>query len=439
MTWDEQGPKPMKPRIILHGGCGNLTPENLPHSAWLEYKQSLVRILTSTTDLLSKSSTTALDAAVHAVELLQLDPLFNAGHGAVFDRSGHVDLEASVMLSKGSRKRGAAVSMVQHVKSPIGLAREILLRGKEEDGGGAQKHVHISGASVEELAESWGLEMCEESYFWTKKRWEEHQRGLEKEKQGHALRGELDTQYPSSAPQGFAWPDHDPTWDAIDFFPQGTVGCVVLDNLGTLCVATSTGGITNKLPGRIGDTPSFGAGFWAEEWQEQRHADASTVAPYASNMQALPLVNTISELTTPLSNLVTSCIPTSRAPAVSQPSSSSSTGTSVHGVAMSGTGNGDSFLQLAVTRTCAARSQFGKTSLSEAVTWMAGRNGQLQRSAGDRWHKSGEGEGGLIGIEVVDGVGKVVWDFNCGGMFRAWVDDHGDIRVGVLRETERPD
>lgn len=116
-------------------------------------------------------------------------------------------------------------------------------------------------------------------------------------------------------------------------------------------------------------------------------------------------------------------------------------------MAMSGTGNGDSFLRLSAVRTAAAMARFTSVnnsalshprkdllSLQEAVSAVAGLNGMLQRSAGDRWHKTGEGEGGIIGIDLVDGVGRVVFDFNCGGMFRAWYDDKGKPLMMVFRE-----
>src|SRR5204862_5813655 len=108
-------------------------------------------------------------------------------------------------------------------------------------------------------------------------------------------------------------------------------------------------------------------------------------------------------------------------------------------VAISGTGNGDSFLRVAAARTTAAIARFSSTpthpiSLSTAVTAVAGPNGELQRSAGKRWGKTGEGEGGVIGIEVADQAGdastlqrgKVVFDFNCCGMFRAWIEEGPD-------------
>lgn len=102
---------------------------------------------------------------------------------------------------------------------------------------------------------------------------------------------------------------------------------------------------------------------------------------------------------------------------------------------MIGTGNGDSFLRLAAARTAGAIVRFSPNrSLESAVSQIAGSGGELERSAGDRWGKTGEGEGGIIGIELVNGKGKIVFDFNCGGMFRCWVDDHGIEKVMVFKD-----
>lgn len=109
---------------------------------------------------------------------------------------------------------------------------------------------------------------------------------------------------------------------------------------------------------------------------------------------------------------------------------------------MSGTGNGDSFLRVAAARTAAAMARFStpRLALSDAVTAVAGPNGELQRSAGNRWLQTGEGQGGIIGIEVLHGhkKGNVVFDFNCGGMYRAWVDNEtGEERMRVFKGTYR--
>ena len=102
---------------------------------------------------------------------------------------------------------------------------------------------------------------------------------------------------------------------------------------------------------------------------------------------------------------------------------------------MSGTGNGDSFLRLAAARTAGAIVRFSPNrDLASAINQIAGSRGELERSAGDRWGKTGEGEGGIIGIELVDGKGNITFDFNCGGMFRCWVDDDGKEKVMVFKD-----
>ena len=324
-----------------------------------------------------------------------------------------------VMVSRGYCKRACGVVLLKRVRNPIKLAREMLVRGEARGsarsngdessvplggggGDGAQGHCCLGGETAEKLAEGWGLEMVDEDYFWTKKRWDEHKRGL-----------------------------CDDT-ELQEYLPQGTAGCVALDQYGTLCVATSTGGLTNKLPGRIGDTPTIGAGFWAEEWDD---------TPLEANgRESKPLLREYSlglgDAIDGLRNVLLDCMGQShRYCQVSPPSSTySEKASNIRAVAMSGTGNGDSFLSLAAVRTAGAIVRFSHDrSLASAVNQIAGSGGELQRSAGDRWG-TGEGEGGIIGIELVDGKGEIIFDFNCGGLFRCWVDDQGKVRVMVFKD-----
>jgi len=276
------------PRIILHGGAGNISRDNLPPERLDQYKTSLTNVLKEAREMLGKSHTTALDVAVAAATMLEDDPLFNCGKGAVFTRAGTIELEASVMVSNGHWKRGVGCSLLMHVKNPIKLAREMLVRGEGADGGGAYGHCQLSGQELEDLAEDWNLDLVKEDYFWTKRRWDEHRRGLEKEAEEakktreHRCRGQGGRLWcgqcwrKNARDEGAGTTEKDmdrgkygPGWDGHEYLPQGTVGVVVLDRFGTIAVATSTGGLTNKLPGRIGDTPSLGAGFWAEEWEEE--------------------------------------------------------------------------------------------------------------------------------------------------------------------------
>lgn len=427
-------PASFKPTLIIHGGAGNIQRSKLPPDLYAAHNASLQSYLRSTHTLL-KNGSTALDAAVHAVSLLEDDPLFNCGRGSVFTTAGTIEMEASVMVTSvhqydatqpGAIKRGAGVMGVRNVRHPIRLARESLLRsgvaadGTPVDDGGSM-HSQLVSPYVETLARDWGLEFCPDEWFFTQKRWDEHIRGLKGEEE--------------------------PV-----FLSQGTVGCVCLDQWGNLAVATSTGGLTNKLPGRIGDTPTLGAGFWAEAWDEIV-SGGGEVAPEDSGFGGL-----LRDARNWLGDCMPSFLRDKASPISSSlPGDSSSRELDLgsektchsyqpsapyshrRAVAVSGTGNGDSFLRVAAARTAAAMLRFsspGKfpSDLADAVTAVSGPGGELQRSAGSRWVKTGEGEGGIIGIEAelppVNGAsdvklhrGKVVFDFNCGGMWRAWVEE----------------
>ncbi|KAL8940188.1 MAG: hypothetical protein Q9216_002939 [Gyalolechia sp. 2 TL-2023] len=355
------------------------------------------------------------------------------------------------MTTRGYDKRACACTLISHIKNPIRFAREMLLHGNTDltgppnsggsgdpsgSEGGAQGHSVLSGATAEKLAREWGLEMCEERYYWTRKRWEQHRRGLGKEKgsgksdedaaREEGMRGSDDER----DREGF-WGDEE-GWDGMEYLPQGTVGCVVLDREGVMCVATSTGGLTNKLSGRIGDTPTIGAGFWAEEWFDARPEE--WVAHQWKAVQP-PLARWMPDM---LRDTLGECLPALKGyerAAGEGSSDKKRRGDSMRAVALSGTGNGDSFLRLAATRTAAAIARFSPHhTLTSAVREVAGPGGELQRSAGDRWGTTGEGEGGIIGIELVDGVGRIVAGFNCGGMFRTWIDGSGAERVMVFQE-----
>ncbi|KAL8780066.1 MAG: hypothetical protein Q9213_006656 [Squamulea squamosa] len=423
------------PRFIIHGGAGAISPSNLPYNSYLLYSASLLEVNRSTASRLAAGAS-ALEAATEAVRMLEDNPLFNAGKGAVFTRDGAVELEASVMTTHPYHKRACAVILLTHTKNPILLAKEMLIRGETDgsgspnggDGnpsggtGGAQAHCVLSGKTVEKLAASWGLEMVEEKYFWTRKRWEQHRQGLEK--------GLLEEKETEDERDGDGYWGDEEGWDGKEYLPQGTVGCVVLDRDGMMCVATSTGGLTNKLSGRIGDTPTIGAGFWAEEWRVRRQKPIRVQSPLAGLVPD------------GLRDVLKDCLPglggyqgLAKEETADEKDDDQRRSSDIRAVAMSGTGNGDSFLRTAAVRTAAAIARFSRCrSLDSAIREIAGPDGELQRSAGDRWGRTGEGEGGIIGIELVDGVGRVVADFNCGGMFRCWNDDSGAERVMVFKE-----
>jgi L-asparaginase len=429
---------PYTPLLILHGGAGSITRPRLPPELYAQYATSLSSYVSSANDLLN-SGTSSLDAACHAVSRMEDDPLFNCGKGAVFNEDGEIEMEASVMVASvlddwkgdGSVKRGAAVSLIRETRHPIQLAKELLLQGDRDQGLGSM-HCHLSGPSVEEWGwEKCGLERKGKAWFWTKKRWEEHLRGLKGRRQ--ALN---------------AFDEFHKDDDGMDLPSQGTVGAVCMDSWGNLTVATSTGGLTNKKPGRIGDTPTLGAGFWAESWDEQEVEDRRIQQPRPGPLDlaaddlgsalAMCLPNRTG-MSSSLSTQTTSDEKSSQQYTSPSPLSSRKPTPKSHrrAIAMSGTGNGDSFLRTSAARTAGAMCRFGHTSLGQAVRNVAGYDGELQRSAGDRWGKTGEGEGGIIGIEAVSAqkTGHLVADFNCGGMWRAWVDEKtGRPRVKVFKE-----
>ena len=439
----------IEPRIIIHGGAGNITRENLPEPSRLDYRDALLNTVRNANSLLNSPGATALDVATFAVTLLENNPLFNAGHGAVYTTSGTHELEASVMVSRGYRKRGVGVMNVTKARNPIKLAREMLLRGELEDGGGAQGHCQLQGKICDDLVEKWGLETAKLSYFWTRRRWDEHRKGLGKkcddetykkhkrriDNSAHGDGNLLNSDETETEDCGTTVEADGIGWDGKEYLPQGTVGAVVLDSTGTLCVATSTGGLTNKLPGRIGDTPTIGAGFFAEEWM---------------STYSIPIAPAVRQLQTPLSlaALVSDCIPglSGYMPLPAPTPQKTKKVKSVRAVALSGTGNGDSFLRISAARTAAAMARFSSSSsgsttsshhpvsLQDAVTEVAGPGGMLQQTAEDRWRKTGEGEGGLIGIDFSNGKGEIVFDFNCGGMFHAWVDDDGRDRFQLYHQ-----
>lgn len=207
--------------IAVHGGAGDIPPSELTPEREREYRDGLERALHAGQAVLAKGGP-ALDAVVASVAALEDDPLFNAGRGAVLAANGACELDASLM--DGRDLRAGAVTGVRHVRSPIGLARLVMERSP---------HVMLAGPAAEEFALEQGLEPVPNRYFVTARR----ERQLE-----DALRrgGVVET-------------------DQL----MGTVGAVARDEHGNLAAATSTGGMTAKRWGRVGDSPIIGAGTYA--------------------------------------------------------------------------------------------------------------------------------------------------------------------------------
>lgn len=226
--------------LVIHGGAGTIDRAKMTPEREKEYHAALGRALTAGSDILKRGGS-SLDATEAAVRVLEDDPHFNAGKGSVFTSAGVNELDASIM--DGKTRKAGAVANVKHVKNPISLARMLMeksehVKTKEPRVG----PVMMVAEGAEAFAKENGLEMVEEKYFFTQQRWDSLQRIKEAEKQGGAGR------------KKFFISEED---------RHGTVGAVALDQNGNLAAATSTGGVTNKRPGRIGDSPIIGAGTYA--------------------------------------------------------------------------------------------------------------------------------------------------------------------------------
>jgi beta-aspartyl-peptidase (threonine type) len=207
--------------IAVHGGAGTLSPSDLTPDNDRAFRAGLERALRAGHAVLVDGGT-SLDAVVAAVRVLEDDPLFNAGRGAVLAANGQHELDASVM--DGRDLRAGAVTGVRHVKSPIELARLVMERSP---------HVMLAGAGAEEFALEQGLAPVPNAHFATERRRRELDR---------LLHGEIEAGRESL---------------------MGTVGAVARDVQGNLAAATSTGGMTGKKWGRVGDSPIIGAGTYA--------------------------------------------------------------------------------------------------------------------------------------------------------------------------------
>ncbi|NML44576.1 isoaspartyl peptidase/L-asparaginase [Ramlibacter sp. G-1-2-2] len=232
--------QPFRPVIAIHGGAGTMSRNGAAAGQEAAYHQALRGILLPAQQLLAGGGS-ALDAVTLAVELLEDCPLFNAGHGAVFTHDETHELDAAVM--DGATLRAGAVACVSHIKRPVRAARAVM-----ED----SDHVLFAGAGAEEFARRQGLDMVEPSYFSTEPRREQLRRALGTD------RAMLDH---DGAALAFRAPPAAPLEERGKL---GTVGAVALDVHGNLAAATSTGGMTNKQPGRVGDSPLIGAGTYAD-------------------------------------------------------------------------------------------------------------------------------------------------------------------------------
>ncbi len=234
--------------IVIHGGAGALEPGRYTPEEEAEYKAKLREALDAGYGVLD-SGGPALDAIVAAIMIMEDSPLVKAGRGAVFTSEGTNELDAAIM--DGRTANAGAVAGVKRVKNPIRLARSVM-----ED----SVHVMFAGAGAETFAEAQGLDMVGPDYFFTQNRFDSLQKALERERE--VSRKEMiddPVSVPALPKKKGAWLDQHP----VDF-KYGTVGAVALDRNGDLAAGTSTGGMTMKRWGRVGDVPIIGAGTYAD-------------------------------------------------------------------------------------------------------------------------------------------------------------------------------
>jgi len=225
--------KTKKIGLAVHGGAGTIERNKITPEKEREYRAGLEQALSAGYEILKRGGS-SLDATEAAVRVLEDDPRFNAGRGSVFTSAGTNEMDASIM--DGKTLKAGAVGSVQHIKNPITLARLVMEKSP---------HVMLDCAGAEAFASANGMELVDQKYFFTQERWDALQKMKAAEKQRASGGG-----------KHFIITDQD---------RHGTVGAVALDKEGNLAAATSTGGTTNKLPGRIGDTPVIGAGIYAND------------------------------------------------------------------------------------------------------------------------------------------------------------------------------
>ncbi|WGD35934.1 isoaspartyl peptidase/L-asparaginase [Olleya sp. YS] len=310
--------------IVIHGGAGTILKKNMSDEKEAQYKAKLEEAIKVGYDIL-KQGGSSLDAVEKTINVLEDSPLFNAGKGAVFTNEETIELDASIMDGK-SLNAGASAG-TKTVKNPINLARKIME---------VSPHVMMAGHGAETYAKEQGLELVNQDYFKTENRLNSLKRVKERE---------------ANKEKTIAFYD-----DTIKDSKFGTVGCVALDKSGNLAAGTSTGGMTNKRFGRVGDVPIIGAGT------------------YANNATC----------------------------------------------AVSGTGWGEFFIRATVAHDISALMEYKGLSLQEAA------NEVIQKKVPNL--------GGNGGIIAVDKNGDMVMDFNTAGMYRASMNDKGELYIGIYKE-----
>ena len=329
-TAEEKGSEAAKPEfaIVIHGGAGTILKKNMTPEKEAEYNAKLEEAIRTGYEVL-KNGGTSLDAVTKTINVMEDSPLFNAGKGAVFTHDETNEMDASIM--DGKTLNAGASAGTKTIKNPIDLARAVMDNSP---------HVMLSGEGAEIFASEQELEVVDPSYFYTERRFN----ALKKIKDSEKTELDHDDKQAS-------FYDSD-----IRDSKFGTVGCAALDKYGNLAAGTSTGGMTNKRWGRIGDAPIIGSGT------------------YANN---------------------TTC-------------------------AVSSTGWGEYFIRAQVAHDISAMMEYKNVSLEEAAYEVIhNKMGKL---------------GGTGGIVAVDKNGNMVFEFNTEGMYRASMNDKGDLKVEIYEK-----
>jgi len=219
-------------RLVIHGGAGAIARSKITAERELAYRQALTESLTAGHTILAAGGS-SIEAVIAAIAALEDSPWFNAGKGAVFNHDGRNELDASIM--DGATLMAGSVAGVTAIRNPIRAAHAVMTKSK---------HVMLIGQGAETFAAEQGLELANPAYFFTQHRWDQLQRAIAKEQ---ILLDHDEESSLSGSDEKF-----------------GTVGAVALDCNGNLAAGTSTGGLTNKRYGRVGDSPIIGAGTYAD-------------------------------------------------------------------------------------------------------------------------------------------------------------------------------
>ena len=230
--------------LAIHGGAGTILRSQMTPDLEREYRKGLETALKAGWSILT-SGGSSLDAVETAVASLEDFPLFNAGRGAVFTHEGEQEMDASIM--DGSSLKAGAVASVKNIKNPVKLARLVMEQ---------TEHVLLAGEGANQFAEQIGMETAPDEYFFTEHRWLQLQEAM--------AEGRVQLDHFTAETQRRRYEETNPQPATRN--PQlGTVGAVACDQNGRLAAATSTGGMTNKKFGRVGDTPLIGSGTYADD------------------------------------------------------------------------------------------------------------------------------------------------------------------------------